>query len=86
MNALGTLDRLVLVGVVLMLVVWAMRFVRRSLRARGGCDRGGSCAGCPGCAIGRRPPSGVEESGASIQGQVRRQSTKKPGRGAGPEP
>lgn len=86
MSGLSGFDWLVLAGVVLVLMGWAVRLVRRSLRARDGCDRGGRCAGCPGCAIGHRSPSAAEESGASTREQVRRQSTKKPGRGAGPEP
>lgn len=47
MGDLSWLDLIVLAVVVLVILTWFSRFIRRSLSA--GCDKSRGCAGCSGC-------------------------------------
>lgn len=47
MSDLSWLDLMVLTVVVLMILFWFSRFIRRSLKA--GCNKSRGCAGCSGC-------------------------------------
>lgn len=51
MNEMTRFDGAVLAGVVLLLVLWLVRFVRRSLSARCGCESNDNCSGCNGSSV-----------------------------------
>lgn len=64
MSDLNGFDWLVLTVVVLALILWAVRFVRRNLAARCSCDAGSQCSSCSGCA-----GCGRASDGTAVRGQ-----------------